>query len=93
MTNAVALPPAGWYQHPQIPEPGHEMLWDGQSWRTDLVKHPGVPNLYAPSGPTQHVIVHQDRGRKVNHVLHAILTIVTVGLWLPVWLIVAIAKN
>ncbi len=29
-------------------------------------------------------------GKKVNHVLHLILSIVTVGLWLVVWIIMAI---
>jgi hypothetical protein len=40
-----------------------------------------------------HIVVHQDRGKPVNHVLHAVLSVLTFGLWLPVWLIVAIAKN
>jgi hypothetical protein len=31
------------------------------------------------------------RGRRVNHVLHLILTLVTFGLWAIVWIIVAIA--
>jgi hypothetical protein len=30
------------------------------------------------------------KGKRVNHVLHLLLSLVTVGLWLPVWLIVAI---
>lgn len=31
--------------------------------------------------------------KKTNHLLHLILTLVTVGLWLPVWIIVAIVNN
>ena len=31
------------------------------------------------------------RGKKVNHVLHLILTLVTLGLWGIVWIILAIA--
>lgn len=27
--------------------------------------------------------------RKTNHALHLILTILTAGLWLPVWIIIA----
>jgi len=30
---------------------------------------------------------------KPNHVLHLILSIVTFGLWLPIWLIVAITSK
>jgi hypothetical protein len=29
-------------------------------------------------------------GRRVNHVLHLILSLVTVGLWVPVWIVLAI---
>ena len=29
------------------------------------------------------------RGRRPNHILHLLLSVVTVGLWLPVWLLVA----
>ena len=28
-------------------------------------------------------------GKKTNHILHLLLSVVTLGLWLPVWLIVA----
>ena len=31
--------------------------------------------------------------RKVNHILHVILSIVTVGLWLPIWLLVTLGEN
>jgi hypothetical protein len=31
--------------------------------------------------------------KQTNHLLHFILTLVTVGLWLPVWIIVAIVNN
>ena len=31
------------------------------------------------------------RGNKVNHVLHLILTLVTVGLWVIIWLVLALS--
>ena len=31
------------------------------------------------------------KGKPVNHVLHLLLSLVTVGLWIPVWIILAIA--
>lgn len=33
------------------------------------------------------------RGKKPNHILHLLLTVFTVGLWLPVWLLVAIVSG
>lgn len=40
--------------------------------------------------PIQAVMV---RGRRPNHVLHLLLTIVTMGLWLPVWLVLALTSK
>lgn len=37
--------------------------------------------------PTQAVVVY---GKKVNHILHLILSVLTLGLWLIVWLLVGI---
>lgn len=67
----------GWYPDAT----GVIRWWDGQAWTAHVQPQP------------QHVIVHNVPGKPVNHVLHAILTVLTVGMWLPVWLIVAIAKN
>ncbi|MDJ0924292.1 MAG: hypothetical protein QNJ77_06985 [Acidimicrobiia bacterium] len=33
------------------------------------------------------------KGKKTNHVLHLILSVVTMGLWLPVWLILVILNQ
>ncbi|WP_108848067.1 hypothetical protein [Dietzia lutea] len=41
----------------------------------------------------QTVYVHGAPAKRVNHALHLILTIVTFGLWLPVWIILAIANS
>jgi hypothetical protein len=35
------------------------------------------------------LVVHQP----VNHVLHLLLTLVTFGLWAPIWLLVAITRK
>ena len=32
-------------------------------------------------------------GTKVNHILHLLLSIVTIGLWIPVWIVVAATKK
>ena len=40
----------------------------------------------------QPIVINNTQKKGVNHALHFILTLVTLGLWLPVWLIVAIAN-
>lgn len=36
--------------------------------------------------PTTTVLL---KGERVNHVLHLLLTIITAGLWLPIWVLIA----
>ena len=40
----------------------------------------------------QAVYVHGGQVKRVNHALHLVLTLLTAGLWLPVWIILAIAN-
>jgi hypothetical protein len=40
--------------------------------------------------PGQVVMVH---GKRPNHVLHLLLSVFTLGLWLPVWLILAVSTK
>jgi hypothetical protein len=53
---------------------------------------PFAPNQY-PYPMQQTVFVTHGGGRRVNHVLHLILTILTFGLWLPVWAVLAVANS
>lgn len=39
---------------------------------------------------TQAVLV---KGHRPNHILHLILSIITVGIWIPVWICVAIISG
>ena len=34
-----------------------------------------------------------ERKRRVNHILHLLLSLVTFGLWLPVWLLLSMKSN
>lgn len=45
-----------------------------------------------PNQQGQPIIINNTQKKGVNHTLHFILTLVTLGLWLPVWIIVAIAN-
>jgi hypothetical protein len=85
MTQPSPLP--GWYPDPSG-VPG-QRYWDGQKWgpkapeqqqpqivinNTNTVATPAP--VYVATGP--------------NHALHLILTLITCGMWLPVWIIVSI---
>ena len=56
---------------------------------------PGYPHpyMYPPQQMQQTVFVNNNGGRRVNHVLHLLLTIFTAGLWLPIWIILVIANS
>lgn len=84
-TTPVAAP-AGWYDDPQYP--ATERWWDGQGW-SDVRR---IDPKISPATLTQQVVVNAPP-KRVNHLLHLILTILTAGLWLPVWIIIALAKS
>lgn len=73
----AAAVPAGWYLDSASKQ---NRWWDGQKW----TEH------FAPTvAPTQVVVVNK---KQTNHVFHLLMTILTVGLWIPVWIIVAIVN-
>lgn len=49
------------------------------------------PYMYPPQHIQQTVVMNNNR--RVNHALHLVLTFLTAGLWLPVWIILAIANS
>jgi hypothetical protein len=80
-------PPSGWYPEPSG-APG-QRYWDGQKWgpKAPVQQQPQVvinnTNTVATPAP-----VYVKTGP--NHALHLILTLLTCGMWLPVWIIVSI---
>ena len=85
MTNPAPQP--GWYPNPSG-APG-QRYFDGRQWT-----HHAVPLSPPPS-----IVINNTVGAPApvvvttgpNHALHLVLTLLTCGMWLPVWLIVAIA--
>lgn len=94
MTEYVPTPPAaGWYPDPSG-QPG-QRYHDGTKWTNHFTPHPPavaqpsvVVNNTIGSTPTPGVAVAVSGG--VNHGLHLLLTLLTCGAWLPIWIIVAI---
>jgi threonine/homoserine/homoserine lactone efflux protein len=86
-------PQPGWYPDPSG-TPG-QRYWDGQQWM-----HYAPPPQPQPQ-PQPSIIINNTVGAPApvvvttgpNHALHLVLTLLTFGMWLPVWLIVAIAGH
>lgn len=82
-------PPPGWYPDPSG-APG-QRYFDGQQWTYQAPPQSPPQQLVVinntVSAPTPFVI-----SAGPNHALHLVLTLLTCGMWLPVWLIVAIAS-
>jgi hypothetical protein len=94
---------AGWFPDP-TGQPG-QRYYDGQRW-TQHFAPPPAPYPYAgqpivqggcylppPPYPPQSVAVAMSNGGGPNHALHAVLTFFTCGMWLPVWILIAIFGN
>jgi hypothetical protein len=73
-------PAPGWYPT----GPGEERWWDGFQWtaRRDVA---------VQLAPTHHAGYQVKGVGGGEHLLHLILTICTVGFWLPVWILRSLA--
>uniref|UniRef100_A0AB39U1Q0 DUF2510 domain-containing protein n=8 Tax=unclassified Caudoviricetes TaxID=2788787 RepID=A0AB39U1Q0_9CAUD len=83
--SAPAPPPAAnWYPDPQ--SPGILRYWDGVRW----TEHRSAATPTATATVYNNVNV---RGGGSDAGVHLILTILTCGLWIPVWIIIEIIKS
>ncbi len=87
MTYSAPTPPAGWYPDPSG-GPG-QRYFDGREWTIMAPPPPpppsvvinnnntvGAPSVFVRTGP--------------SHGLHLVLTLLTCGMWLPIWLLITI---
>ena len=78
--------PAGWY-----PDPSGQLgqrYFDGQRWTQHF-----TPHAPAAQAPTVAVAVANGGGSNGGmHVVHLLLTLLTCGMWLPIWIICAIVE-
>jgi hypothetical protein len=78
--NLPPMPP-GWHPDP-AGQPG-QRYHDGQRWTQHFVPTPPTPQ-------TPGVAVAVSAGGGPNNALHAVLTLLSCGLWLPIWILIAI---
>lgn len=81
-STAQAAP--GWYDDGT----GRQRWFDGNLWTNHYADQQAqhVQPLYAP----QQVIVNQRKNYKTSHGFHLVMSLITLGLWLPVWIIVGL---
>jgi hypothetical protein len=77
---------AGWYPDPS--GLAGQRYFDGQRWTTHFT--PTLPFMPTPATAMAVAVSNGGSGGGGMHALHAILTLLTCGMWLPIWLIFAI---
>lgn len=82
MQSRPPTPEPGWHPDPSG-RPG-QRYHDGQRWTEHFVPIP-PPTPAAPA-----VAVAVSAGGGTNHGLHLVLTLLSCGLWLPIWILAAI---
>lgn len=89
---AYGNPPAAPYRPPEefIPQHLAAPPFVSGPYQQHYLPQPFMPY---PNQMQQTVFVTNGSGKRVNHVLHLVLTLLTFGLWLPVWAILAIANS
>ena len=76
------MTPAGWYPDPDTP--GGVRWWDGFMW-TSHCEQPAKP---APPMPRGYRVVY----RQPSHVFHGVMTVLTCGAWIPVWMYAGVSR-
>ncbi|WP_179420300.1 DUF2510 domain-containing protein [Pedococcus badiiscoriae] len=74
----------GWY-----PVRGGQRYWDGQAWTEHFTPDPApvaqpIVQRVVIAGPSDRI--------QTNHVFHLLMSILTFGLWTPVWALVAFSN-
>ncbi|TPG31758.1 DUF2510 domain-containing protein [Mycolicibacterium hodleri] len=84
-TPSAPATPANWYPDPH--SPGILRYWDGIQW----TEHRSAAAPSATATVYNNVVVPRGGGNG-EVAIHLVLTILTCGAWLPIWLIIEIIK-
>ena len=80
-------PAPGWYPDPEAPSA--QRWWNGEAWTNDFAPGPQV-QVAQYQQPMPFAVVQQRPVYKTSHGFHLIMSLITFGLWIPVWIIVGI---
>ncbi len=84
---AATTTPAAWYDDGT----GHQRWWDGYQWGIYASQHAQQQQMQPVyMGAPAAVVVPQRKMYKTSHGFHLVMSIITLGFWLPVWLVVGI---
>jgi hypothetical protein len=72
-----------WSQWPYVQRAGHPHIAQHVPWGYPTIQQTDAYRIYGPP-PIP---------KRVNHVLHLVLTLFTVGFWVPVWFMVMIVVH
>jgi hypothetical protein len=91
MSTTAQSAAAGWYDDGT----GRQRWWNGTAWTDHYAdqqraQQPSYLVAAQPQYVPQQVVVNQRKVYKTSHGFHLIMSIITFGLWLPVWLIVGL---
>ncbi len=82
MTDTTTNAAPGWYPDGN----GAIRWWSGTAWTEHVAGSP-TPPVTATSVPQPTVVI--PREYRTSHLFHLVMSFLTLGLWLPVWAIVA----
>ena len=88
MNYSAPTPPAGWYPDPSG-GPG-QRYFDGHEWTVMAPPPPPPPSVVINNNNTVGSPYPLVISTGPNHALHLVLTVLTCGMWLPIWLLVTI---
>jgi len=85
-TDAQASP--GWYPYGD----GTTRWWTGVNWVASSILQDNGPRPAASEPQPRMAFVVPPQRAPMNHTFHLIMSLITLGLWLPVWALIAVLR-
>lgn len=85
MSSTAQQAAPGWYDDGT----GRQRWFDGTAWTNQYADQQQAQPVYMSAPGTTVVVPHQ-KMYKTSHGFHLVMSLITLGLWLPVWLVVGI---